>query len=335
MSGTNEHQTYQILIYIPCHVDFNLAFENVKMINEQLLNVPTNDVKFKIKIIVSINGVPSFDLPSLPSDVEIVRYGANLGGDINIALGFIRALEIKPIYFWLLSANEILQQDAVLNLLELLTKYNDVDIFVANAANRENILELESVYFDLPPKLGLGLISSVIYKFERTSQFYMEAVKYNWTGWGQLAVVQKFLMLTPDKNVLEFPYEKLFHKPFTYVDEGFMDERTFVRSNYRHSFYGLPILVANSYFGNKKLANKALRNWLRGNWYKINFFKLNSKELKQIENKPIAWSHSIFSLAFKNNSRILWTIMLFLEKLPFLYFKNFRVLQILLNITKK
>jgi len=36
------------------------------------------------------------------------------------AAGFAKALELEPKYFWLLSANEILQSDSISNLFQLL-----------------------------------------------------------------------------------------------------------------------------------------------------------------------------------------------------------------------
>jgi hypothetical protein len=45
------------------------------------------------------------------------------------------------------------------------------------------------------------------------------------------------------------------------------------QSNYRHSFFGYPLLISLLFEGDKKSRNKLIQKWLRVNWYKIGYFK--------------------------------------------------------------
>jgi hypothetical protein len=335
MPGTENEILGKILIYIPCHVDYDLAFANVRMINQQLEDLSDDDRKFSIKIVVSANGVEIPSLDAWPDQVEVLTYKSDLGGDVNISLGFVKALELEPKYFWLLSANEILQSDSISNLFKLLEKYEYADMWVANAANREGKLDITNAFMNHPPKLGLGLISSVIYKYDRTKDFYKASVKFGWTGWGQLAVIHEFLSVTGDSKVIEFPYEKLFKEPFTYIGSSSLDERSIVRVNYRHSFYGLPILASNMFYGQRKMTRKFLWDWLRNNWHKINFFKLTSEEKTLYENRTFDWSHSLFQQICKHNTKTLWCIVFILEKIPLIKLQNNVLLKTLLINSKK
>ena len=320
-----------ILIYIPCYIDQELAFANVRKIDQQVSRLHSTERKFILKIVVSINGVEPIYAENLPENVEVIKYRSNIGGDTNISLGFMKASELEPDYFWLLSANEILQDNTIVNLFQLLSRHKSADIFVANAAGRENKLDINNVFMGLPPKLGLGLISSVIYKFDKTNIFFAAAIRYGWTGWGQLAVVQEFLNNTADPKVVEFPYENLFKKPFTFLGSSSLDERSFVRINYRHSFYGLPTLASSMLQGNRSELKRYLWRWLLDNWFKVNFYKMSREELNLKSNKDLAWSSVLFKEVFKRNSKILWACVLFFEKLPFIKLEKIRLLQNLLS----
>jgi hypothetical protein len=316
VKATGEKAVSTLLIYIPCHVDYKLALDNVERLSKQFKGLPSNEVTFQIRIVVSINGVAEVEELATMKNIEVVRFGENIGGDSNISLGFMKALELDIDYFWLLSANETLQPNALANLFDLLNKNSKTDIFVANSANRSGILKLKDVFMNHPSNLGLGLISSVIYRIENTKNYFSSSMKFGWTGWGQLAVIQEYLNHSDSPRLFEFEDNSVYEKPSTYLESSDLSEREVVRNAYRHSFYGLVILASNMYLNNEKELKLYLRRWLRSHWYKLNFFALKRHERNLEGNRNVKWLETLFKLTFKKYSLFMWILILAIEKIP-------------------
>jgi hypothetical protein len=93
-----------VLIYIPCHKDYEMAFENARKILTQ--HADQLEKKLELRVVISINGVESFTKPEDLPFVKINHIREVLGADGNITKGFVFALETRPDYLWILSANE-------------------------------------------------------------------------------------------------------------------------------------------------------------------------------------------------------------------------------------
>ena len=96
----------KVLVYIPCHSDFDMALNQVKKVRasfDQFKNKP-NGNNIYIEIIVSINAY-------LPTDTEkelvekicdkVIYNGTGYMADVNIANGYLIALNEKPDILWL------------------------------------------------------------------------------------------------------------------------------------------------------------------------------------------------------------------------------------------
>lgn len=268
-----------ILIYIPCYIDYKLAIESIRAIRLQQEQL-CDDKKFKILIVLSINGVliPKADLQELSKLVDKLKYFSNsIGGDTNILQGFLEALEIEPNYFWILSANEKIKTDALNNLIDLVSANENVDLFIGNT-KREILTSPKCIFTDFKDS-SIGLISSTIYNFSSTNKHYPVSSKFNWSGWGHLAVIESFLLDSKEPLVYEFFDSKLYNKPFIFSDM-LVDEEVnsiFVRNNYRNSFFSY-LVVADFFHGaNRKIMKKIVNLWFKKNWYKLNFFYNGSK----------------------------------------------------------
>ena len=146
MTDNQYTSTPKLLVYIPCHKDFEMAYINARKIADQVTN---NEPKsLDVQIVISINGVENFrhqqDIPF----TQISYMQTVLGADANIAKGFVTALEIQPDYLWILSANEDLVENAIRNLSKMIQQNLDTDLFVTNAAGRHGDLSLSSVFFN-------------------------------------------------------------------------------------------------------------------------------------------------------------------------------------------
>ena len=279
------------LVYIPCHSDYERARQSAVRIRSQFDEIQDSNVKkkFIFKIIISINGVniPQKELYELKESVDFLNYFSEpLGGDTNINQGFLKALEIKPDYFWILSANEFLVEGSVGHILDSITSNDESDLFVTNSMNRSTTYQTSNVFIDIPPGSGYGLISSVIYNFKKTQGSFSAGPRFAWTGWGQLAVIQTACNILGSLKVTEFPDEYVYKEPFTDVGSGSeKNEFEFVRNTYAHSFFGMPILIFALFDRNKSIRNRILLAWLKKNWFKLEYFKIGAQR-KPDSNSP-------------------------------------------------
>jgi hypothetical protein len=281
-----------LLIYIPCHTDFELALMNARKIRMQTekIEFKPGEMHFRVKIVLSINGVSltAQRLKNIEAEVDVLIYlEESIGGDSNISLGFVMALQIRPTYFWILSANEVLQPGAIVFLCNSISNNSESDIIITNSRHRTRNFELSNVFINLPPGLGLGFISGVIYNFEKMKKAFPAALKFSWTGWGQLAVLQVACNKYGALQVSEIPDIEIYEKPLTFLEGPTSESLEFetVRKNYNHSFFGTPILIASLFSRDRKLRKQVTRNWIKSNWFRINYFNKGIYSSK--DNHPV------------------------------------------------
>ncbi len=288
-----------LLIYIPCHKDYEMAFENARKLYLQQASPVLRGLE--IKVFISINGVKNFTGPNDLPFLQISHIQEVLGADGNIAKGFVTGLEQNPDYLWILSANEELTEHAVDNLEEMILQNPEADLFIANAANRKGSINLHNVFCGLPPQLALGLISGVIYNFHSTKGSFLQSTLFSWTGWGQLAVIQDFLASNRDLVVIEFPDSDIYGIPYTYSPDAKIDvsERTIVSNLYSHSFFGLPVLAYCLLQTDTKLLKQFQKEWLLHNWFKINLFSHKATFGDELTLKRNGWIRDLAQTTFK------------------------------------
>lgn len=294
------------LIYIPCHSDYERARETSLKIRSQFAEIQDSKIKdfFTLKIIISANGVkiPTEKCCELKATADIFNYVSEpLGGDTNINQGYLKALEINPDYFWILSANEFLVEGAINYILNTILDNDDSDLYVTNSRNRYETYLTSNVFIDVPPGSGYGLISSVIYNFKRTQQSFSAGPRFAWTGWGQLAVLQTACSVLGKLRVTEYPDTKIYLAPFTDVDSGSEEsEYEFVRRTYAHSFFGMPILIFALFDRDKAIRNRVMFAWLKKNWFKLRYFQKGAQR-EPDSNFPqfdVQWVQQIANLIF-------------------------------------
>jgi hypothetical protein len=257
----------KMLVYIPTYVDHHLAADQARVLREDF-----KSAKVSLQIIISVNGVQL--TPQEIANLEdvsdrLIIFDESLGGDTNINLGFLIALQESADFFWILSANDTLLascgselKSAIENLqfdfLIIGKPSNGLSGFLLNAFSGEGL------------QLPIGLISAVIYRTEVFKEAFANSIKYAWTGWGQLSVLQNTLF---ERSVLKYELideKKVYDRiPTTSIDSQIEKNK----SNYRHSFFGYPLIISLLFNEDKKSRDELIRKWLLTNWYKIGYFK--------------------------------------------------------------
>lgn len=332
MSVARDKNKAKILIYIPCHADYLMAFESAQKIQAEVAHM--DSPFFEVAIHISINGVAFKVENEEKKGVSVSQTFSVLGGDVNIANGFLKALEIRPDYFWLLSANENLVDGVVGNLEKLIAANPLAGLLIANAENRIGELKLSNVFNDVPDNTALGLISGVIYKFSSTYESFRQSTVFCWTGWGQLAVLQDILSSDTKPIVVQFPDSCLYEKPYTFALDKSLNEMEIVGNVYAHSFFGMPLLAACLLIDEKKELRRFQRSWLKANWFKIAMFLQDATIGDELAYNRSKW---IFSLTRRSYAPYSFTGIMFRAsaKLPLYRFHQNRTARMMLDKYKR
>jgi len=261
-----------LLIYIPCWSDYRLAIDQAIRLREQMArdSEKFNTIK-KIGIVISVNGVAKSELDeNLFAGVvdEIVHYEVGIGGDVNISNGYLKSLQYPSKYFWNLSTNDIVN-DRSLEYLDSVLSANSPIYVVSKKHQLEESLTITSTFERRLSGVEFGLISGVIYSVDALSRHFPQAPKMGWTGWGQLAIIESAAISAGSLSVMVIPKYKLFNLQNSNRLEKTREQ---IRVDYRHSFFGMPILLNILYYNNRRLRKKYIKQWLIGAWFQIRFY---------------------------------------------------------------
>jgi hypothetical protein len=132
---------------------------------ENILSIP----ELQVATIISVNAVEltNNEITMLKESCDtFIYHRENLGGDININLGYLRALSDGADFYWVLSANDALIGTGIKHIFRALIDL-DSDLLIVGDENSRLTGDLNNVFFGDGSLLPIGLISSVIYKTEK------------------------------------------------------------------------------------------------------------------------------------------------------------------------
>lgn len=303
----------KILVYIPTYIDHHLALDQARTLRKEF-----DSLKVSLQVIISVNGVQL-----TPQEIEnlkdacdrLIIFDQSLGGDTNINLGFLLALQERSDFFWILSANDTLLASSG---SELQSAIENLDFDFLIIGNPSNALSgsLLNAFSGEGIQLPIGLISAVIYRTEVFKEAFANSLKYAWTGWGQLSVLQNTLF---ERSELKYKLvdEKKIYDRIPTASIEFQRENN--KSNYRHSFFGYPLIISLLFKEDQKSRNKLIKKWLLANWYKIGYFKTGSSPNQALGHnaKDAFWTGPL-SRPYILKSGPFSPILYFLGHFPFL-----------------
>lgn len=125
------------------------------------------------------------NLPTLPN-VEVRRNGGNIGGNGNIALGFVFAQPDE--FLWILSDNDIVSPNAVAYLLTVLDPVVDFYCFVNGS---DSVQDVQHKWIDgcqVPMDWRMGLISDALFNMSSVKDVVDQAFYFHNSSFPHLAV---------------------------------------------------------------------------------------------------------------------------------------------------
>lgn len=312
-----------ILIYIPCHSDFDQALSQGMEVRRQIAEIDSNGSNClfkKFNLVLSVNDFePSLKQIQLAQNIfdEVLLYGKNLLADYNLALGFMTSLRINSDYLWILSTNDILRDNA-LSLVSMSFEVNsECDLLVFNAIGHSGTHVERNVIN--PPKAGYwyGLISGVVYKTCKLAPYFNSSLFLAWTGWSHLAVLQSAMDGEDGIRVMTIPDVKIFDQE---KSDAELDGQ-----KYFHSYFG-EIIIRRLFSPNKKEAKLTIKKFIKGN---IFIHHLYSKRDDKKQSYPIAvvghygWWNRVIAESIINDSSFSSKLMFKISKIvPFENLKN-------------
>lgn len=251
----------RLIVYIPSFENFSGALSQVNCLIEQsreLHGAPWDS----LDIVVSVNGC-LYDQHALEaSGARVIERTTNLGGDANIALGF---LEAGPTDFlWILSDNDPVGPRALSTIARCFGTHAQVDLVVGvSDPMLEGPRELGSPVTADGGSFHVGLISAVVYRWAAFLDSTPAALQSLWTGWSQIALQEHAVRTQTQLIAYCLPLVDLVT-----LTRGDQSERSVARARqvYSHSFYGGALLD----FMGAELAGRsgraALSRWWQRKW---------------------------------------------------------------------
>ena len=307
-----------LLIYIPCHIDFDAAVDQAKVIRKEFLQLRESEKRdiTKIEIIISVNNYsPSktqIDFASKYADLIQLNNDLFLA-DANIANGFILASQRNSDFLWLLSANDKLLNNGLAIILRSISPTND--LVVAAIPNIEKITVLNSVIHPQIKGYAFGLISGVIYNCATLSSFFNSSQFFIWTGWSQLSVIQNAIDQKGSLSIATVNIYEIYEQRQTSPIE--------LRSKYGHSFFGY-ILIGSIFAKSKKERKKFIKKYVFKNAFKFSLYtRKTTRSSKIIDHSSyLSWNQDLAESVIKKSSCMVYLFYKLANSFPFWIFKS-------------
>ncbi len=177
----------KLFIYIPTDHRPHALKTQLSVLLPQVVGLPE-----KVRLLVSDNASNNELLVELSEkyaphkNVQFRRNAGNIGGNANIALGFVFAQPDE--FLWILSDNDIISDTAVDYLLGALDERVDFYCFVDSIKEPAEVAYAWESGWQTPMDWRMGLISDALYNISTVKDSIEEAFYYHNSSFPHLAV---------------------------------------------------------------------------------------------------------------------------------------------------
>ena len=165
-------------------------------------------------------------------NVEFRQNAGNIGGNANIALGFVFAK--KDEFLWILGDNDIISESAIDYIVEVLDK--SVDFYCFNfSVNEATAIDYSwEQGWQTPMDWRMGLISNALYNMNSVQDSIGEAFFYHNSSFPHLAVACATAKLKGNVKFKLLPHEEIHSEEFNSSESP---------TDYSLANIGMPLLV--------------------------------------------------------------------------------------------
>jgi len=305
-----------ILVYIPCHIDFDDAVNQGESLRLEFARITAKekDKYQELYLVLSVNAFnPSNEQIDKANKIfdEVIHYPNSYLADVNISQGFLVALQHDYELFWLLSANDKLKEGTLERILEEFSYDETLDLVILDQKGPAHTVSVNDM------ELINGLISGVVYRTNRTRQFFNTAPFFPWTGWSHLAVLVACIRGNNELRIKAIR-EEMFSQASQVISHNGL--------KYVHSFYGL--LVQNVLFlENQREVKKYLRGFVRQNFFLMHLY--SQRDSSSFGKVPLinplhymSWNSLLAESILKSQTPINYVFYLLMKKIPFERLQN-------------
>ena len=280
-----------ILVYIPCHTDFSQALDQAKRLRVDFESYIGNShsKSNSLQIILSVNAYLPLENEKLRARElcdQVIYNGSGCLADINIANGFLVALDKKPDILWLLSTNDHLVKGSIGQVLTQFEEDPSIDLVVANALDRTNTFTETQIIDPSKPGFSYGVISGAIYRLERLFPYLHNGPFMAWTGWSHMAVMQSAMDGIGGMRVKTIPDYLIYEQRERDLQEA--------GKYYGHSLYGM-LILGFVLKGSKRQERAYIRSYVYKNFYNFHLYSRSWKYTGQLisNDNYLAWNQEL------------------------------------------
>lgn len=260
----------KLFIYLPSFARFEVCLQQAKRIYEQVSNLNNRSFEIEIHFCISINCDLTYDQVELSKYANcVINNPINYGANVNIALGFIYAKENSSDFLWIIGDDEPIGHSAVMSIASIISN-TSIDLIVGSKKKNGRVLDINS-YMELS-KLSGGtpsFISSTVYSCDFSLEIAYEALRYEFTSFPHLVVINRIFECKDKISVEMIPLEKICK-----VDERIYTYPKVTRRNMgaRDStvFFGKPLALMSC----RETAYKKqeIVGWWLVNWHRVSMY---------------------------------------------------------------
>ena len=251
----------RLVVYIPSYENFLGALSQARSLTEQSQEV--EDPPWAVlDVIVSVNG-SVYDREALEAaGARVIQRPTDLGGDVNIALGFIEAG--RDDFLWVLSDNDPVRPTALSTIARSFATDNAADLVVGvSSPDLEGLRCFQSPVTADGGAFHVGLISAVVYRWASFMESTPAAFQSLWTGWSQIALQERAAHTQPQLLASCVPLSDLVTLTRGDQSDGSV---TRARHAYSHSFYGGALLGFLGAEAAGAKGRRAVSQWWQDHW---------------------------------------------------------------------
>ena len=262
----------QILgIYMPSYGRGAIALKSLKEIRYQIDNLNSELLfDFKVEVFLAVNSDRTYLEKDFAGSVDtFLNRSANLGGDLNIGLGFSESISRNWDYLWIVGDDEPLGVNAVQVILETILE-SSPDLIVGSKGSLNKVPNANS-FQDLNRLFSgtLTFISSCVYKSIYSKEMIEKSLEFAFTSYSH--VCMQNLLIQHKMLNLVVPVEMQLLCDYHYkVLQDPLKPRS--KYSYRDSrvFFGkiLTSLVTND----EEYIKSEFSKWWKTNWHRFSMY---------------------------------------------------------------
>jgi hypothetical protein len=259
----------KLLVYIPCWLNYPETLLQIDRLSEQYSHIRDENPDFELEFAVSVNAVsrlkPHIQKKFLEIDPKFTHFQANIA-DVNINLGFIEALRRSADFFWIISPDDVVSEQAIATIVRHLISSPESNFLVADEENSSiKPVHLRNINFEfrMLSEASFGMVTGVVYQVSAFQNSMHYGVQASLTGWGQLAVILGGARSKRGINGVIIPSSFLYYRgdPKNLTSQQIKENI----QKYAHSFFGFVVLISLL----SSEPKREIRKWVYANFLKI------------------------------------------------------------------